>query len=304
MSFNPFEQREKPKNFLDGELDEAESGEYPFEDRLEFTREMLDQVFEEGKFGEGGVKPHDNPVFKHNALTVKQATGKDGIRHFILPDYPLIPGSEPTPHSRQHLQEWYASPHSSMSDLTYYSASDKRVFIRAHQGRIWSAEFARQPYFRLSMSLCSALVAVTPRSIAVAHIGFSYRCQFEAALAAFRKAGAAPENLYLVASTGAVQRRQAQENAAIPRITDMTEYAEHGILPEHTLSYEYGPRVIRDAQTRDPQGILQKSLVRLDITRDYAYAYTFDETEQWRTGKREVSPYRDLGCFRFPKRDS
>ncbi len=280
---------ELQKNFLDQEFDDAESDDLDLAERADLTRTLLDEVFEDS-----GVHPFKNPVFKHRSLEYKYADGKDGIHHFILPDFSWS-DTQGEPPERALLREWYRPRGGIQShNQTSYSQTPERTFIKVFQGRIWSVERARHPYLRLGMSECSALIAVTKKTISLAHIGSSYQCQFEAAHAHFLKHGVRPEDLYVVASVGDLQEERAEKYRAVPRLSKSEEYLARGIVETNIIPFSYEPAAARDPYTREVIGSVHQNLVRVDVTNHHLLAYAFDETTYDVKDKRVLSPYRNL----------
>lgn len=224
--------------------------DFAFADRLEMVRDLSAEIF----YGQASERRQQD---FSRGLKYPQATGQEGLRHYLLPD---IPGGEGDIKS---VREVYDS-------RARYIATPERVLIKVGQGEMWAIPKDKNPFMCASLSECSVLIGVNQNELVVAHISYSALNETEAALRFMDEKGITPEHVQAVASIGSYQAERSAKDFN-KRAIDDAAYEKLGIKPEHIHAFAYQPEAPK------PDGSWTgRNLTQVAISKDGFWRWSFD----------------------------
>jgi hypothetical protein len=159
---------------------------------------------------------------------------EEGVKQYYLYDIPDGQGGD-----RYTIREAYATGSASSFDKELLRTPEHVVGAVA-QGHMRVIDRRQQPYLRLGMSECSALIAVQPNKLWVAHLSYSSVAAGEQVADMMQRAGVTSDQLYAVASLGDYQDRQAAASQGdMARRLRAEDYARLGVPAEHTVRFDW-----------------------------------------------------------------
>jgi len=239
--FRNIENTEEEGTGIDAEFNELESGDYSPEERLEMTRELVDEVFEQQK-----------------DVSYEKAKKGGDLRHYVLPG---IHGDDHRIHDT--IRESYGDYR---DPRTEYLRTKDRMFLKVGQGEMWVIPKSERVYFKVSMSECSTLIGQTDENIVVAHISYSESDVTEATLEFMQNNGVDFNDIQVIASVGEYQESQSQGQFAKARADKFT-YMDLGIPESNIIPFEY----FFDDDTK-----VSHNLTQIIGTNDAIFKYSLD----------------------------
>ncbi len=159
----------------------------------------------------------------------------------------------------------------------------KHVFGRVDQGKMRVIDRAQGPYLELGMSECSALIAVQPDRLWVAHLSYSMTTAAEQVVDLMRQQGVASDQLYAVASVGASQeQRAAAIGGELGRRLRLEDYIRLGVQPDRMVPFEF------DWEVKAGQEPVARNLVRVLVSSQAVYVKLADYSSQQGAVRQEV----------------
>jgi len=260
-------QKESKPNSVDLDFGALEEN-FAVEDRMELTRVLFQDVMD---------PPASRESFGRDTELIV-GKGEGDIRHYFLPD---IPGGKGDINS---IREAYDS-------RTEYYKSPERLFLRVGQGEMWVIPKRENPYIKISMSECGAIIGTDNDRIVVAHISYSQIDEIEAVVRFMKENGIALQNIYAVASVGNQARKIGVEGSK--RAKDITVYANLGIPKENISTFEFHSELPYGGE-----GWLSVNITQVICTREAIYKYSYDLKSSVKLGSslikdERVSDYRN-----------
>ncbi len=258
---------EQPKtNAIDHEFDTLEK-EFKLEERLPLVRALFEDVLN---------PPLDRQTYAEQSRLV-EADGREGIKHFFLPD---IPGGEYNQDIKT-IREGY-------DNRAKYIKTPEHIFCKIGQGEMWIIPKKFKPYFRISLSECSAMIADDGENLIIAHISYSAINEIQATAVFMQQHGIDPKNIKVIASIGKFQAQQSAQNYT-KRDTDTSTFTDLGIPRKNITAFEFSL-----AKERTPNGNLKMyNLTHVLGCNEALFKYNFDLVNERGGRERIEGEYRE-----------
>lgn len=116
-------------------------------------------------------------------------------------------------------------------ELLNGSRSEERLFVKVPQGYSLEIPQSEKPFFYLTLSTCSAIIAYGNDTIEVAHISYSLTEQADAVFERLTQKGYTLNNIIVVASEG-------DRECWAPYVSDGDEYVwRYGVQPDNVVRF-------------------------------------------------------------------
>ncbi len=176
------------------------------------------------------------------------------------------------------------------SDNYPLTVTPEHAFGKVAQGMMVVIDRDRGPYLHIGASECSALIAVQPDKLWVAHVSYSMTIAAEQVVEQMRQAGVTADQLYAVASVGAYQEQMAAARSGeFARRLTLDDYARLGVAPDHLASFEWSV---------DPDNPnINHNLARILVSNQSAYVKLADYRSELQAGfmrDEQIGPDREL----------